>query len=103
MKQEATLIAYGVGGSLPFKTNMMRNVNVNKSQNKQSCQASASGRLSSYQKMKLKYEKQIRELTNDIIALVDEKDFEKTNIVKMQWEMRLDVEKAIWYGSPTYH
>lgn len=66
-------------------------------------QTSVSGRLSSCQKMKLKYEKQIRELTNDIITLVEEEDFEKTTIVKMQWKMRLDVEKAIWYGSPTCH
>lgn len=62
-----------------------------------------SGRLTSYQKMKLKYEKQIRELTNDLITLVEEKDFEKTTIVKLQWKIRLDVEKAIWYGSPTCH
>ena len=60
-----------------------------------------SGRLSSYQKMKQKYEASIRQLTDDIITLVEEKDFVKTSTVKMQWRMRLDVEKAIWMGDAT--
>lgn len=60
-----------------------------------------SGRLSSYQKMKQRYEASIRQLTDDIITLVEEKDFVKTTTVKMQWRMRLDTEKMIWYGSPT--
>jgi hypothetical protein len=62
-----------------------------------------SGRLSSYQKMKQKYESSIRQLTDDIITLVEEKDFMKTTTVKMQWRMRLDVEKAIWFGDATCH
>lgn len=62
-----------------------------------------SGRLTSYQKMKQKYEASIRQLTDDIITLVEEKDFMKVTIVKMQWRMRLDLENAIWMGSPTCH
>ena len=60
-----------------------------------------SGRLSSYQKMKQKYEASIRQLTDDIITLVEEKDFMKVTTVKMQWRIRLDTEKMIWLGSPT--
>lgn len=60
-----------------------------------------SGRLSSYQKMKQKYEASIRQLTDDIITLVEEKDFMKTTTVKMQWRMRLDIEKAVWMGDAT--
>ena len=62
-----------------------------------------SGRLSSYQKMKKKYEESIRQLTDDIITLVEEKDFMKTTTVKMQWRMRLDIEKAVWMGDATCH
>jgi DNA-binding ferritin-like protein len=62
-----------------------------------------SGRLSSYQKMKQKYEASIRQLTDDIITLVEEKDFMKTTTVKMQWRMRLDIEKAVWMGDATCH
>jgi hypothetical protein len=62
-----------------------------------------SGRLSSYQKMKQKYEASMRQLTDDIITLVEEKDFMKTTAVKMKWRMRLDVEKAIWFGDATCH
>lgn len=62
-----------------------------------------SGRLSSYQKMKQNYEASIRQLTDDIITLVEEKDFVKVTTVKMQWRMRLDAEKILWFGSPTCH
>jgi hypothetical protein len=62
-----------------------------------------SGRLSSYQKMKQKYEASIRQLTDDIITLVEEKDFMKITTVKMQWRMRLNIEKAIWMGDATCH
>ena len=61
-------------------------------------QGAVSGRLSSYAKMKMKYEASIRQLTDDIITLVEEKDFIKTTTVKMQWRMRLDTEKMIWFG-----
>jgi hypothetical protein len=66
-------------------------------------QGAVSGRLSSYAKMKLKYEASIRQLTDDIITLVEEKDFMKVTIVKMQWRMRLDTEKMIWFGSLPCH
>lgn len=62
-----------------------------------------SGRLSSYQKMKQKYEASIRQLTDDIITLVEEKDFMKTTTLKIQWRMRLDIEKVIWAGDATCH
>ena len=66
-------------------------------------QGAVSGRLSSYAKMKLKYEESIRQLTDDIITLFEEKDFMKTTTVKMQWRIRLDMEKAIWMGDATCH
>jgi len=59
------------------------------------------GRLSSYQKMKQKYEASIRQLTDEIITLVEDKDFMKVTTVKMTWRMRLDMEKAIWMGDAT--
>lgn len=68
-----------------------------------SSNTAVSGRLSSYQKMKQKYEERIRQLTDEIITLVEEKDFTKTTTVKMQWRMRLDIEKAIWMGDATCH
>jgi hypothetical protein len=61
------------------------------------------GKLSSYQKMKQKYEASICQLTDDIITLVEEKDFIKTTTVKMKWRMRLDVENAIWFGDASCH
>lgn len=60
-----------------------------------------SGRLSSYQKMKLKYEARICQLTDDIITLVEEKDSMKTITVKTKWRMQLDIEKAVWMGGTT--
>jgi hypothetical protein len=53
-------------------------------------------KLSSYKKMKLKYEAEIRELTNEIIALVEDKDIEKTTIIKLQWKVKLAVENQIF-------
>jgi uncharacterized protein (DUF2344 family) len=73
----------------------------NKTPKKALRQTDTSGKLSSYQKMKQKYEASIRQLTDDIITLVIEKDFVKTTTVKMKWRMRLDVEKAIWFGDAT--
>lgn len=55
-------------------------------------------KLSSYQKMKLKYERNIEQLRDDIITLVEEKDFMKVTSVKMRWSMMIAVEKAFWAG-----
>lgn len=57
-----------------------------------------SGRLSSYQKMKKKFEKERQQLINDIITLVERGDTIDGLTVKMQWKIRLDVEKAIMFG-----
>lgn len=46
--------------------------------------------------MKLKYEAEIRELTNEIIALVEDTDIEKTTIIKLQWKVKLAVENQIF-------
>lgn len=56
------------------------------------------GRLSSYQKMKQKFEKERQQLINDIITLVEKGDTVDGLTVKMQWKMRLDTEKAIMFG-----
>ena len=58
-------------------------------------------KLNSYQKMKQKYEKRIQELTSDIIALVDEKDFTKKYLVQIKWTTKLQIEKTIWQGDKT--
>jgi uncharacterized protein (DUF342 family) len=57
--------------------------------------------LSSYQKMKQKHEEKIRQLTDDIIMLVEGKDYVKTSEIKMKWRMKLNLEKAIMFGNPT--
>lgn len=48
--------------------------------------------------MKHKYEERIRQLTDDIITLVEEKDFTKVTCVKTQWRMQLLIEKTMWNG-----
>ena len=55
-------------------------------------------KISSYQKMKDKYQEKINELTNDIIILLEEKDFVKTNQVKMKWQTMINIEKSMWAG-----
>ena len=79
----------------------MKNKSSKQTQKKALRKNDVSGRLSSYQKMKQKYEASMRQLTDDIITLVEEKDFMKVTTVKMQWRIRLDTEKMIWFGSPT--
>jgi DNA-binding ferritin-like protein len=81
----------------------MKNKSLKQAPKKALRKTDVSGRLSSYQKMKQKYEASIRQLTDDIITLVEEKDFMKTTTVKMQWRMRLDIEKAVWMGDATCH
>lgn len=81
----------------------MKNKSLKQAPKKALRKTDVSGRLSSYQKMKKKYEESIRMLTDDIITLVEEKDFMKTSTVKMQWRMRLDIEKAVWMGDATCH
>jgi hypothetical protein len=79
----------------------MKNKSSKQSPKKALLKTDVSVKLSSYQKMKQKYEASIRQLTDDIITLVEEKDFMKTTTVKMKWRMRLDVEKVIWFGDAT--
>lgn len=81
----------------------MQNKKSNLEQNPPFCKTDVSGRSSSYQKMKQKYEASIRQLTDDIITLVEEKEFIKITAVKKRWRMRLDIEKAIWAGDVTCH
>jgi hypothetical protein len=50
--------------------------------------------------MKQKYEDKIRELTDDIVILVENKDFIKVSTIKNQWKMRLQLENAIYMGEP---
>lgn len=58
-------------------------------------------KLSSYQKMKLKYEKRIRQLQDDVNTLVEDKDFMKVAIVKTKHRMQRDLENTIWAADPT--
>lgn len=57
-----------------------------------------SGKKSSYQKMKDAYEQQIRNLTDDVIALVEDKDFNKVMSIKTKWRIKLGFEKGIFMG-----
>ena len=58
-------------------------------------------KLSSYQKMKHKYELSISELTNDMLTLIEDKDLAKTITIKMKWLVRLSIQKAVWQGDAT--
>jgi hypothetical protein len=55
-------------------------------------------KLSSYKRMKQGYEEKIRQLTDDIITLVEEKDIEKITSVRIKWVTILEIEKTIWLG-----
>lgn len=59
-------------------------------------------KISSYQKMKQRYEALISALQDDIAILVEEKDFMKVTIVKTkyktQYKTQRDQENAIWFG-----
>jgi hypothetical protein len=67
----------------------------NNNENGNNANTVLTGRLSSYQKMKQKFEKERQQLINDIITLVEKGDTVEGLTVKMQWKMRLDTEKAI--------
>lgn len=56
-------------------------------------------KLSSYQKMKQKYETQIAELRRDIYILVDEKSFMDVQVIKGRYRFIRDSEKMFWSGS----
>lgn len=87
-----------------FETNVSMNPKRTKQASKKVLRKiDVSGRLSSYHKMKQKHEASIRQLTDDIITLVEEKDIMKVTTVKMKWRMRLDIEKAVWIGNVNCH
>lgn len=56
---------------------------------------------SSYQKMKRKHSEQVQELVNDIMTLVDERDYVAYMQVKHKWILKQQIEKAILHGSST--
>ncbi len=56
-------------------------------------------KLSSYQKMKQKYEAQIAELRKDIYTLVDEPSLVDVNIVKSKYLLTRALEQQVWAGS----
>jgi hypothetical protein len=58
-------------------------------------------KISSYRKMKEKYEARIQELTNDVITLVEEKDFIKVFEVKTRWKIQLNMDVVVWGGNTT--
>jgi len=71
---------------------------LNPNENGNNANTVLAGRLSSYQKMKQKFEKERQQLINDIITLVEKGDTVDGLTVKMQWKMRLDTEKVIMFG-----
>lgn len=52
-------------------------------------------KLSSYQKLKQKYEKDYQELIDDIITLVEKGDDEEGILLKAEWMMKIAIEKAV--------
>jgi hypothetical protein len=58
-------------------------------------------KISSYQKMKQRYEAKISTLQNDIMTLVEDKDFTKVTIVKTKYRMYRDQENTAWFGNPS--
>lgn len=58
-------------------------------------------KLSSYQKMKLRYETKIKELQNDITTLIEDKNIFKVSVVKLKYKARAENEKQMWLGTPT--
>ena len=61
----------------------------------------ANKQQSSYQRMKEKLEKQIAELTDDVITLVENTSYLKVSQVRTKWSTRLEIEKVIWSGNPS--
>ncbi len=59
-------------------------------------------KISSYQKMKQKYEAQVTQLTADIVTLVEEKDIQKFIEVKQRWQVYLNMEKIIFAGNTDF-
>ena len=54
--------------------------------------------MTSYQKLKEKYDKKEQELTQDILTLIDDTNPMSQIEVKMKWRMKLDFEKMVWCG-----
>jgi len=61
-----------------------------------------SKKLSSYQKMKQRYEAQISELRDDVSVLIEDKDFLKVTVVKTKYHAAKDLEKQLWLGDSYY-
>lgn len=55
-------------------------------------------KLSSYQKMKQKYEKEIQSLHSDIRILVEDKDLMMQIIIKARWQMFFDADRMLTNG-----
>jgi len=53
--------------------------------------------MSSYRKMKEKYEKQIAYLTKDIVTLIEGAPLDRM-MVKIVWKAKLDIERTMWKG-----
>jgi hypothetical protein len=53
---------------------------------------------SSYQRMKQRYEAKIRELTDDIYTLIDDKNYMNCLIVKNNYIFRREAIKAMMFG-----
>ncbi len=56
-------------------------------------------KLSSYQKMKQRYEQRISELEQDVYTLIDDKSFLNTTVVKTKYTMKREQENIAWLGN----
>ena len=54
--------------------------------------------MSSYQRMKQKYENEIQELTSDIVTLVKEDKPAEVLAVSMKWRIIIDAGDIVWFG-----
>lgn len=58
-------------------------------------------KLSSYQKLKLKYQKEVSDLYEDISVLIGHKESTHNHLmfVKLKYKVRISMEEAVWFGS----
>jgi NADPH-dependent 7-cyano-7-deazaguanine reductase QueF len=54
--------------------------------------------MNSYQKLKQKHEQECRELINDIVTLVENRDSMDAIEVEIQWRVRIGIEKTMMVG-----
>jgi len=57
--------------------------------------------MSSYQRLKKKYEAERQSLINDIFLLVEHENDQSGLMVKAAWQIKFDINRAMWIGEST--